>query len=217
MSEVSKRKHFSHILAVTASSVKEVSSVKPGVVKFSQASKSLPFEVDDIIVGSRHLLETNPAYKQIIPYVVVVRGSKILVYKRTTAGGESRLHEKASIGFGGHVDVGDIVATEKQDAISLENTVMNASIREVVEELHILTEPKFKAYGLLNDDSDEVGQVHVGVVMICHVNDSDIITSAEDQVDLVGFKTIEEIMADETIELENWSKLVLEAFSSEEG
>ena len=52
----------------------------------------------------RPLAEEDPGYKQLIPYVILWQGPQIYLMERTAAGGDSRLHGKASIGVGGHVN-----------------------------------------------------------------------------------------------------------------
>src|SRR4051794_13717810 len=46
--------------------------------------------------------ETDPTHKQIIPYVLLACGDKVLHYVRGKKAGEQRLVAKGSIGIGGH-------------------------------------------------------------------------------------------------------------------
>ncbi len=102
----------------------------------------------------RPFAEQNPAFKQLIPYVVVRDGERIFLMERTDAGGDPRLHRKASIGVGGHLNPVD----EGEDPLS------DGLRREWAEELLTDWEPRFDLVGLLNDDSNAVGSVHLGVV-----------------------------------------------------
>ena len=102
----------------------------------------------------RPVAEESPAWKQLIPYVVVRDGPLTFLMERTSAGGDPRLHRKASIGVGGHlnpVDAGD-------------DPLQGGLRREWAEELDAGWEPEFQLLGLLNDDSNPVGSVHLGVV-----------------------------------------------------
>jgi predicted NUDIX family phosphoesterase len=102
----------------------------------------------------RPAAEEDLLHKQLIPYVVVRDGSRVFLMERTDAGGDRRLHRKASIGVGGHlnpVDEGD-------------DPLMAGLRREWEEELVADWSPAFRLIGLLNDDSNPVGAVHLGVV-----------------------------------------------------
>jgi predicted NUDIX family phosphoesterase len=76
----------------------------------------------------RSTLETDFAWKQVIPYVVVrdVATGDILTYTRSTNSGEDRLHNKKSVGIGGHID-----ETEDTQEYSNYDLVINSMIREV--------------------------------------------------------------------------------------
>ncbi len=98
--------------------------------------------------------EEAPAFKQLIPYVVVRDGARVFFMERTRAGGDPRLHLKGSLGVGGHlnpVDDGD-------------DPLMDGLRREWHEELEADFTPDFRLAGMLNDDGNAVGAVHLGVV-----------------------------------------------------
>ena len=102
----------------------------------------------------RALAEESPEWKQLIPYVVVRDGPLTFLMERTSAGGDPRLHRKASIGVGGHLNPVD----------AGEDPLQGGLRREWAEELEADWEPQFRLLGLLNDDSNPVGSVHLGVV-----------------------------------------------------
>jgi predicted NUDIX family phosphoesterase len=95
--------------------------------------------------------EHDPDWKQVIPYLVLRDRGRIFLMRRTRAGSDARLHERWSIGIGGHLNPGD-------------GDVLGGLGREFAEELDADWEPEFHLVGLLNDDSDPVGAVHLGVV-----------------------------------------------------
>ncbi len=97
--------------------------------------------------------EDDPAWKQLIPYLVLRDGERIFLMRRTRAGGDARLHDRFTIGVGGHVNPGD-------------DSLEGALRREWREELDAPFEPDFRLVGLLNDDGDPVGAVHLGVVYV---------------------------------------------------
>jgi predicted NUDIX family phosphoesterase len=102
----------------------------------------------------RPLAEESPAWKQLIPYVLVRDGELTFLMERTSAGGDPRLHRKASIGVGGHLNPVD----------GGEDPLQGGLRREWAEELEADWEPQFRLLGLLNDDRNPVGSVHLGVV-----------------------------------------------------
>src|ERR1700759_5396618 len=103
--------------------------------------------------------ETDPSLKQIIPYVLLVHEGRVLHYVRGKKAGEQRLVAKGSIGIGGHMNDGD------EGLFALERDASNEAVRrEVTEEVHIETTFSNHIVALINDDSTEVGRVHLGVV-----------------------------------------------------
>jgi predicted NUDIX family phosphoesterase len=134
----------------------------PGGCDFTGIRPANPNLLDQLraTVGShgryldRPIAEGSPEWKQLIPYVVVRDGEATFLMERTAAGGDPRLHHKASIGVGGHLNPVD----HGEDAL------MAGLQREWAEELQATWEPRFELVGLLNDDSNPVGSVHLGVV-----------------------------------------------------
>lgn len=104
----------------------------------------------------RERAERTPAWKQVIPYCVVSSGEQILLLKRRAKGGDARLFDKLSIGVGGHINPSDRVEGSE--------LVLTAARREIDEELDVRGELELRLFGYLNDDSNPVGAVHVGLV-----------------------------------------------------
>jgi predicted NUDIX family phosphoesterase len=103
----------------------------------------------------RSAMEEDPTWKQVIPYPILRDGEAWYLMRRTKAGADARLHDRYSIGVGGHVNPGDG---------GLDGELRTALRREWDEELDVDFMPDFRFVGLLNDDSTPVGAVHVGVV-----------------------------------------------------
>lgn len=144
----------------------------------------------------RPLAEESPAFKQLIPYVVVRDGSRVYLLERSAAGGDPRLHGKASIGIGGHLNPVDEGADPLTDGLR----------REWSEELVTDWEPEFRLVGLLNDDSNAVGSVHLGVVFEVEAAGRPVEVREHDK--LTGrFATVAEIREAEE-RMETWSRLV---------
>ncbi len=101
----------------------------------------------------RAAMEVDPAWKQLIPYLVLRDGDRYFLMQRTKAGGDARLHDRWSIGVGGHLNPGD-------------NDLAGGLQREWREELDADFVPDLHPIALLNDDTTEVGAVHLGVVIL---------------------------------------------------
>jgi predicted NUDIX family phosphoesterase len=144
----------------------------------------------------RPLAEESPAYKQLIPYVVVRDGARTFLMERTDAGGDPRLHRKASIGVGGHLNPVD----EGGDPL------IAGLRREWSEELVTEWEPEFRLVGLLNDDSNPVGSVHLGVVFVVEADGRPIAVRERDKL-TATMADAEELRAAEE-RMETWSRLV---------
>ncbi|MEO8252702.1 MAG: NUDIX hydrolase [Chloroflexota bacterium] len=144
----------------------------------------------------RPLAEESPASKQLIPYVVVRDGPRTLLMERTDAGGDPRLHRKASIGVGGHLNPVD-------DGVD----PLTAGLRrEWSEELVADWEPEFRLVGLLNDDSNPVGSVHLGVVFTVEADSRPITIRERDK--LVATMADGEAIRAAYDRMETWSRLV---------
>ena len=111
----------------------------------------------------RSRAETDPAFKQIIPYALIVFEHSVLYYVRGKKAGEQRLVAKGSIGIGGHMaEDADRFLWHSTD----EETYRAGVEREVNEEIKIDTPFEDRIVALLNDDTTEVGRVHLGIVHV---------------------------------------------------
>jgi predicted NUDIX family phosphoesterase len=152
---------------------------------------------------ARAQAETNPAFKQIIPYVVITDGKSVLHYVRGKKAGEQRLVSKGSVGIGGHINDEDhsLFAVEMQ-------AFQDAVKREVCEELAIQGEFTPRPVGLINDDSTEVGRVHFGVVHVLFCSPENV-KKKEQVITQMEFIPIEELKAKRE-QMETWSQLCLD-------
>jgi predicted NUDIX family phosphoesterase len=113
--------------------------------------------------------ENDPSLKQIIPYVLLVHGDRVLHYVRGKKAGEQRLVAKGSIGIGGHMNDHD------EGLFALDGDAYNAAVqREVGEELRLGASYTNHLVALLNDDTTEVGKVHLGVVHVFLLASDDV-------------------------------------------
>jgi predicted NUDIX family phosphoesterase len=151
--------------------------------------------------------EEDLSLKQLIPYVVVTSGEKILHYRRGTGSGESRLLKKGSVGIGGHINDGDGLG-EAFDSAAYQRALM----RELQEELSLGSAFIERPLALLNDDTNPVGAVHLGIVHQCHLAEPEV-TANEEAIAELGFLSREEL-AERNDQLESWSQLVLEGWGN---
>lgn len=143
-----------------------------GLVPFADEAERRAF-VDRVrergFYVERDVAERRPAWKQIIPYTVVVRGDEVLLLRRLAQGGEARLHDKLSIGVGGHINPVDVAGDAESDSRERE-PIREGTRRELEEELVLEGEWDLRPVGVLNDDSNPVGAVHAGVVQVLTLN-----------------------------------------------
>lgn len=153
---------------------------------------------------ARPAAEVDPNHKQLIPYVVVRQDPRLFLMERSSAGGDARLHGKASIGVGGHLNPLD----------HSEDPLLGGLRREWSEELIADFEPEFRLVGLLNDDSNPVGSVHLGVVFTVEADGHAVAVREHEK--LTGrFASRDEVMA-AWERLETWSQLTLVALEEHE-
>jgi predicted NUDIX family phosphoesterase len=155
---------------------------------------------------ARSAAETDPSFKQIIPYVLLVHGGKVLHYVRGKKTGEQRLVSKGSIGIGGHMNMEDESFFAMDEAAYLEGVR-----REVCEELKVGTKFKNRVVALLNDDSNEVGKVHMGVVHIFELEEPNV-EKNEAMITNLAFLSPEELQERRDL-LETWSQMCLDGLA----
>ena len=151
---------------------------------------------------ARPKAEEDPSLKQLIPYVVVTSGDKILHYRRGSGSGETRLLKKGSVGIGGHINDGDGLG----DAFD-EKAYQRALMRELQEEISISSAFIERPLALLNDDTNPVGAVHLGIVHQCQLSEPNVVAN-EQAIAELGFLTLDEL-AERHDQLETWSQLLV--------
>jgi predicted NUDIX family phosphoesterase len=123
-----------------------------------QGAHLIRTSTDEILqlIATRHTFllrataEESPQYRQIIPYVVIRHGDAYFVLERTPKQSETRLHHKLSLGIGGHINPGHDLAA--------------GLLQELEEEVAVGAPYSLQFVGILNDESTEVGRVHLGAV-----------------------------------------------------
>lgn len=158
----------------------------------------------------RSQMETDPSFKQLIPYVLFQycdpEGTvHLFQYLRGGGQGEARLHSKRSVGVGGHIS--------SEDANS-GNAYLEGMQRELDEEVVVDTNFNQRCVGLINDDENEVGQVHLGVVHLCDVDKPEVCPRESELLE-AGFRPVSELLQ-ELDSFETWSQICLQALYLEE-
>lgn len=117
----------------------------------------------------RHLVEEDVTYKQIIPYLVFRYGERYFLMQRQAQASETRLQNKYTLGIGGHIREEDIQ----------HNNIFSWAHREFHEEVKYTDAMGFRPVGILNDDSNPVGQAHLGIVILIQGQTPDIQVKSE--------------------------------------
>lgn len=151
----------------------------------------------------RAAAEEDPGHKQLIPYCIFRCGDRILHYTRGKSGGESRLHAKISVGVGGHVNPIDTSNGRTGPA-----AYHAAVTREIEEELELPGAHEHRIIALLNDESNSVGQVHLGIVHLIELA-SDAVSSREDALTDLGFTELADLEGELFERLETWSQFCI--------
>jgi predicted NUDIX family phosphoesterase len=173
--------------------------------------QGLSLEIDrylPVVTSPAHLrylnrsdAEQDQRYKQLIPYVLLICGDKILRYRRGRGGQETRLHGLYSVGVGGHI------SEEDHGLFSTGVGYQEGMRRELREEVAV-DEINETSVALINDDSTEVGYVHFGVVHVMHVADESIVGRRSGIVS-PEFVSMTEAVTDAS-GYESWSRFCLE-------
>jgi predicted NUDIX family phosphoesterase len=151
----------------------------------------------------RSSAETDPSLKQIIPYAILVSRGKVLRYIRGKKSGEQRLVAKGSIGIGGHMNDCD------EGLFALDKDAYLAGVqREIDEELVVERPLANRIVALINDDSNEVGEVHLGVVHVLELA-SPSAEKRESMILGIDFLTVEQLRAERET-LETWSQICVD-------
>jgi predicted NUDIX family phosphoesterase len=140
-------------------------------------------------------MEPDRTWKQVIPYLVLRDGRRYFLMRRTKAGGDTRLHDLWTIGVGGHLNPGD-------------GDLAGGLRREWREEVQATFEPEFELIGLINDDTTDVGSVHVGAVYVADASGRDVTIRETDK--LAGAFVEPGEVAKVVDRMESWSALAFQ-------
>ena len=176
------------------------------IKKDDEKTKKIIDTFESYEVKRRGDMEEDPSFKQLIGYVLLkdINTNEVLVYKRLVGGGEARLHGKASVGIGGHmneIEEKTIFEMLKINAARELNEEVGVSEEEALNNLHFI--------GLINDDETEVGQVHIGVVYECKVDKNNVEVKEDDTLVIKWMSGVE---AKKEENYETWSEFLKPIF-----
>lgn len=169
--------------------------VEHGLVR-EQLDEILEVVLDAHFFLDRPTAEVSPQYKQIIPYVIIRNGDAYFLLQRTPKQTEARLHHKLSLGIGGHIN---------PDTPDL----LDGLHKELEEEVHVAGDYDLTFAGILNDDTTEVGSVHLGAVYLLDTHDREVTVRETEKmtgrwVDVGELAALRERM-------ETWSQIVYDS------
>jgi predicted NUDIX family phosphoesterase len=144
----------------------------------------------------RPTAETSPQYKQIIPYVLIRYGETYFLLQRTSKQTEARLHHKLSLGIGGHINPD---TPELLDGLE----------KELEEEVEVVGDYDLTFVGILNDDTTDVGRVHLGAVFVLDAHEG--IVHVRETEKMSGRWVAREELPQHRDAMETWSQIVFDA------
>lgn len=158
----------------------------------------------DVIKG-RHFFvprpdaEVEPKWRQIIPYVVVMHGDDVFTLRRLRKQTEARLHDKVSIGIGGHINPG--------------HDILSGLQKELDEEVAVEGSYALEFAGILNDESTEVSRVHLGAVYVLRASSANVLVRETEK--MTGSFVPRRELATLRDAMETWSQVVYDALLKE--
>jgi predicted NUDIX family phosphoesterase len=155
----------------------------------------------------RDTVEQNPTYKQIIPYSILRYKKSIFRYRRSPRGSESRLRGLYSLGVGGHINKSD----ELEPWADPMSIVESSRDRELREEFRVENSSEPSLIGLINDETNNVGRVHFGIVYEYWLNTPLVVPQEQHLhvdysfVSLIGLRSHKH-------KYESWSRLLIDEY-----
>jgi predicted NUDIX family phosphoesterase len=184
-----------------------ISVVKSNLMFQNTFMKEGFFEIDQAVLNNinsfsedylRHEAEQNYNYQQIVSYIIFMHNEKLFLMQRSQKSSEKKLNNKFSIGIGGHL--------RKDD---LQKDIMSWGLREFYEEVDYKGEYDISLLGMINDQSNEIGKLHLGLVYLMKGKSSKISIKSELKSGKLVFK---DELFNYYNNLESWSKLIIPIF-----
>jgi predicted NUDIX family phosphoesterase len=190
------------VLVVPAARIQAIGAFH-GFQKFTEDYRRAILDPVALSYRPRDRVETDPTFKQLIPYVVLRCGNEIFHYTRGSAGTEKRLQAKRSIGIGGHIS--------RIDGSADGDPYRAGLLRELHEEVEVRSPWKEQTLGFIYDGRTPVGEVHIGIVHVFDLEDP-LVWPRESAIDDAGFAPLKELLQKRD-DFESWSQFAMEAIS----
>jgi predicted NUDIX family phosphoesterase len=155
----------------------------------------------------RSEVEEDPSFKQIISYAIISNKYSFFLFRRTSAGTEKRLHNKFSLGVGGHMNPDDSMEPNEQYLI-------DELKRELFEEVKLLNGCQIEDIefiGFINDDTIPVGRCHIGLLYNIRVSNKEVFINETDKMTAEWMEKSDS--AEFYEEMETWSKIAFDYFN----
>ena len=154
----------------------------------------------------RSELEEDDSFKQVIPYAIISNKDSFYLFRRTSEQTEKRLHNKFSLGVGGHMNPDDSMGSKEQYLI-------DELKRELYEEVKLLNGcliEDIEFIGFINDDTIPVGTVHIGLLYNIHVSNKDVYINETDKMtaDWIDKSNLAEFYEG----METWTKITFDFY-----
>lgn len=157
-------------------------------------------------MADRATCEDDLSKLQLLPYGVLwdKEADKVFMYTRGKAGAENKLHDRLSIGLGGHVD------RMPEAGESLEDTLTDELLRELTEEVGLVIDPEQIVFTHMMAADLPVDKVHMGLLSVIEIQGISNLTAEEGVIEKGSFVKVDELFNESVYSrLENWSKLAL--------
>lgn len=159
--------------------------------------------IRDFILANHFFLDREKAeyddtVKQIIPYVLLRQDGRYFLLRRLNKQTEARLHDKLSLGVGGHINPTE--ATE-------EDVLTAGMLRELHEEVAVETVRSLTCVGFLNENNGGVSDYHAALV--CLLEAEGAVTVLETEKMVGHWAEVSELTAC-LDRLETWSRIAVE-------
>ena len=177
---------------------------KKGLIKGN--SEVLKKIIQNGLFLKRSELEEDPSFKQIIPYAIISNKESFYLFRRTSGQKEKRLHNKFSLGVGGHMNPDDSMESKEQYFI-------DELKRELFEEIKLLNGcliEDIEFIGFINDDTIPVGRVHVGLLYNIHVSNKEVYINETDKMTAVWIDKSN--LAEFYRGMETWTKIAFDFY-----
>jgi len=162
--------------------------------------------VQNGLYRKRNELEEDPSFKQIIPYAIISYKESYYLFKRISGQTEKRLHNKFSLGVGGHMNPDKSIESKEQYLI-------DELKRELFEEVKLLNAcliEDIEFVGFINDDTISVGSVHIGLLYHIHVSNKDVYINETDKMTADWIEKSD--LAEFYEGMETWTKITFDCY-----